>query len=252
MPIEFPVLSDNVPENLECVVSNTRWQELVSLLSVSVTDGFRWNIGNTTPIPADRIWPWLRLEAGGEPDRVYNYAGGNWLSKHSLAAGSVMMWEGAEANIPTFDGGEAGAVTPISGPFWERVTEMNGRIPIAPGEIHAGPPSVSIAVNEDKGEYQKQLLDENYQRHRHHTTARQLTTSAGTPTSSEQVADEGGGLGNADYTLQGTGTLATGGRTSFVAGASQSDPNVAFPLLPKVRGIWLLRRTARIYYRLPA
>lgn len=251
MSLLLPVQSSTVPENLECVINNLKWQEFVALLSVTVVDGFKWNFGNATPAAADRIWPWLRTEADGKPDGAYVYVGGFWLKKHETAPGIINIWEGTEVNIPTFDGGEAGTVTVTSGPFWERVTEMNGKIPIGVGEIHAGPPAVNIAVNENKGEYEKQLEDANYRRHRHFATARQtIGTPVGTPTSNEQIADDAGGLpSGTDYTLQGTGTAATGGRTSFVAGASQTDPNEAFPLLPQVRGIWFLRRTNRLFYR---
>lgn len=245
----MPVTSETVPEGLECVVTNPRWQSLIELLSVTLPDGFKWNFGNTTPAAPDRIWPWLRTEADGKPDGVYVYAGGFWLKRHTIAPGTVIMWEGAEANIETFDGGEAGAITDTTGAFWEKVSEMNGRIPVGPGELDAGPPAVNIAVNEDKGEYDMLLEAEHIQRHRHWVLARQSVSGGTLPGAGNQVADDGGGNAQENYLMQGTGTEASRGRTSFVLEGSQDDPNEAFPILPKVRGIWFLRKTARIYYR---
>lgn len=247
MALDLPVVSSEVPENLECHIANSPWQELVALLSVNVPDGFRWIIQSTTPDPADRIWPWFRLDGSGLPIRPYIYAGGAWVARHPLPPGSVMMWEGAEANIPTFDEGEAGAITPTTGAFWERVTEMNGKIPIGPGEITAGPPIVTAAVNTNAGAYSVQLGDENYRHHKHFVLARQSVTSGSLPTTNGQVADDGGGNAQENYLMQGTNTSASRGLTSNVNG--DTDPNEAFPILPQVRGIWFLRRSARLFYR---
>lgn len=250
MSLDLEVTSQTVPEGLDCIVSNERWQELVMLLRVMLPDGFKWNIGNTVPAPEDRIWPWLRLDGDGRPDGVYYYVGGSWLSKHESAPGTVIMWEGLEANIDAFDGGETAAITPTTGPFWEKVDEMDGRIPVGPGELDAGPPAINVAINEDKGAYEVQLTSANIQRHRHHVLARQTVSGGSLPTGSNQVADDGGGNAQENYIMQGTGTAATRGRTSFVEDGSQDDPNEPFPILPQVRGIWFLRRTARTHHRI--
>lgn len=247
MALDLPVVSSEVPENLECHIANSPWQELVALLSVNVPDGFRWLIQSTTPDPEDRIWPWYRLDGGGLPIRPYIYAGGAWLSKHPLPPGSVMMWEGAEANIPTFDEGEAGAITTTTGAFWEKVAEMNGKIPIGPGEITAGPPVVTAVVNTNAGTYSVQLGDVNYRHHKHFVVARQSVTGGSLPGVNNQVADDGGGNAQENYLLQGTGDTASRGLTSNVNG--DTDPNEAFPILPQVRGIFFIRRTARLFYR---
>lgn len=254
MSLTLTVTTEEVPENLRCVISNPNWQSLISLLTVLIDDGYKINVGPGPIDPEDRIWPWLRLEADGRPDTVvggqlYHYVGGIWLATHPMPVGAVMMYEGTEASITTFNGGESAAITDTAGPFWERVTQMNGKIPIGPGEITAGPPSVTITENENKGAYSTQLSDANIRHHRHWVAARQSTTSAPLPTSDEQIADDAGGNAQENYKLQGTGTIATKGRTSFVAGEDQSATNEAFPILPQVRGIWMIRRTARIYVR---
>lgn len=250
MSLTLPISSGEVPENLECIISNSNWQELVALLSVLVVDGFKWNVGNTAPDPVDRIWPWLRLDADGRVDGVYYYTGGSWLKRHTTAPGTVIMWEGAEADINTFDGGEAGAIAATTGPMWEKVSEMDGRIPVGPGQLDAGPPIVSIAINTNAGAYGVQLANSNIRHHRHHVAARQSVSSEALPTGSNQVADDAGGAAQENYKLQGTGTAATRGRTSFVMDEDQDATNEAFPILPQVRGIWFLRKTARTHYRI--
>lgn len=252
MSLTLPVSTGEVPENLQCVISDPNWRELVALLSVVFPDGSKINVGPGPIAPEDRIWPWLRLEADGRPDTIvggalYVYVGGVWLATHPHPPGIVSMYEGTEASIETFNGGEAGAVTPIAGPFWERVTQMNGRIPIGPGEIDAGPPAVNIAENENQGAYDMQLGDENYRHHKHFILARDSVSGGSVPSPSNQVSDDGGGFAQENYMMQGTGTAASRGLTSQVNGDNAA--NEAFPLLPQVRGIWFIRRTSRIYVR---
>lgn len=251
MSLSLAITSAALPEHLQCLLTDSQWQELIGLLLVVLPDGTKINIGATTPAPEDREWPWLRLDGSGNIDRTYYYSGGFWLAKHPDFVGKIIMWEGAEVNIPTLDEGEAGAITTTTGAFWERVAEMNGKIPIGPGEITAGPPIVNATVNVNDGSYNVQLGDEHYRHHKHWLVARQTISSpAGVPSSTEQIADDAGGLpSGTDYTLQGTATEARRGLSSYVAGASQTDDNVAFPILPQVRGIWFLRRTLRTHYR---
>lgn len=251
MSLSLPITSAALSEHLQCLLNDDQWQELIGLLLVLVPNGTKINIGNTAPAPADREFPWMRLDGDGNIDRIYYYSGGFWLAKHPDFVGKIIMWEGAEVNIPTLDEGEAGAITATTGAFWERVTEMNGKIPIGPGEITPGPPIVNATVNVNAGSYDVELADEHYRHHKHWGVARDTTSSpVGTPSSTEQIADDAGGLASGrDYTLQGTATDARRGLSSYVAGASQTDDNVAFPILPQVRGLWFLRRTARRFYK---
>lgn len=249
MALDLPVVSSEVPENLECHISNSVWQELIALLHVNVTDGFKWIIQSTTPDPADRIWPWFRLNGDG-PIRPYIYFGGAWLARHTDFPGKVILWEGLEANIESLDENTdvAGtAVTNTTGPFWEKVSEMDGKIPVGPGQLDAGPPVVSAAINVNAGAYSVQLGDQHYRHHKHFVVARQSVTSGSLPSTNNQVADDGGGNAQENYLLQGTGTQASRGLTSNVNG--DTDANEAFPILPQVRGIFFLRRTARLFYR---
>src|SRR5574342_502464 len=115
----------------------TSWQEswpsLVALLSGQFNrSGTGINFGNQVPAMIDQDKPWFRTNSDGTPDRLYSFSGGLWLAKHPLPPGAVIMYEGTEASIETFDGGEGGPIGPTFGAFWEKVSEMNARSPIGP------------------------------------------------------------------------------------------------------------------------
>lgn len=246
MSLVLGVNSAEIPENLECVVSNPNWQSLIALLSVILPDGFKLNLGNTTPAAGDRIWPWLRSEADGTPDRLYIYSGGFWLSRHTTPPGLIQLWEGDIANVATLDGGDADPPDTSHGPFWERVTELDGRIPIQPGNLITS--GDAIAVNTNYGADEQTLNDDNYKHHRHYTSALAAVSGNAEPNASTYVATNGGGVGNENYILQRTSTEANVGLTSRVNGAPDV-PNEAFSQLNPVRGMWFLRRTSRLFYR---
>jgi microcystin-dependent protein len=248
MSLELAVASSEVPENLECVISNEKWQELIALLLVTVPDGSKINIGPGPIAAADRIWPWLRLEADGRPDtlvggQLYHYVGGFWLATHP--GRGVIMYEGVEADIPTYDGGETGAITATTGAFWEKVAQMNGRIPIGPGNLVTS--GDAIAINTDYGKDEVQLGDENYRHHKHFVVARQSVSGGSAPSTTNQVADDGGGFAQENYMLQGTGSAASRGLSSNVNGDTAA--NEEFSIVPPVRGMFFIRRTTRIYVR---
>lgn len=247
MSLTLPITSSEVPENLECVITNERWQQLIALLSVIVVDGIKINRGNTTPAPADRIYLWARTEADGTPDRLYEYSGGFWISRYlGPPVGSEILWPGAEADIPTLDGGEVAAVTTTTGPFWEKVADMNGRIPIGPGTLPTS--GDTILVDTNYGADEQTLNDENYKHHRHYTSALDSVSVAAQPNANTYVATNGGGVGNENYILQRTTVEANVGLTSRVNGAPDVA-NEAFSQLNPVRGRFFIRRTARIFYR---
>lgn len=252
MSLTFNLSSADVPENLECVITKEKWQQLIALLSVILPEGFQMNIGNTTPAPEDRVWPWLRLDVNGKIDRLYHYAMGFWLSKYHTPANSPIRlpWTGSPTDLLTYDEGENTAVSEITGPFWEVDTNFEQRIPIGVGTLPtSGDP---VAVNTNYGADEYTIQNANIRRHRHHAAANTSTSGAGLPSSGTQISGSGGGAAQENYDLQGTNTAATIGLTSFVQGQSQTDDNEAFSILNPVRGVYFIKRTARLYWRLAA
>ena len=250
MSLELNVTTSTVPSNLECIITDTRWQQLVALLSVIVPDGSKVNVGSTAPAPADRIYPWLRLDpTTGKPERLYYYTSGYWLSMHQTPAESPIRLAYADDtnSLKTYDGGEDTPVSDIAGPFWTVDTDFAGRIPIGVGDLPSFSTSGNtIVLNTNDGNDQVTLVDANYKNHRHFTLAAQAGTGV-FPTSTTQVAREGGGMGNENYSMQLAGGAATVGRTSLVEGLAGT--NEATEILNPVRGVYWIKRTKRLFYR---
>lgn len=252
MSTALTVRSATVPSPLDCVVSNVDWQSLVALLEVTLEDSDAFSTGNTEPAPSRRGLPWYRYNTDGTPDHWYVYSMGAWLRPHETAVGTVIMWEGVSADIPTFDGGEAGAVTSISGPMWEEVTEMRARFPIGPGTL----PSTAVVGVGDTGGEEKHSLDETeIPPHSHkmingdepaHNDANTTLSSSNHVTFAFST-----GVSGLAYMLQGTDTNPSLGLTEEVGGDG-GTPNlvVAHNNLPPYRGIFFLRKTARLFYRI--
>jgi len=234
--IDIPVTSATVPSPLDCVVSNENWQALVSLLQATFPeDASIINTGNSEPSPSRRAYPWYRYNADGSPDKWYRYSMGAWLSLHPVAPDTVVMYEGTEVSIPTFDGGEAGAVTAISGPMWEKVTSMNARFPVGPGTL---PSTTVIGIGDTGGEEKVSLTVPHMPPHTH--SFRVNNNDDGGGGSGSDVPDD------SDTTVGGNlfgETESTGG--SGTPAAVEGHNN-----LPPFLGIWFIRRTARTHYRL--
>lgn len=234
MAVEIPITSATVPSPLDCKLSNADWQQFVSLLqAIFPEDAAIWNFGNTEPSPSRRVYPWFRSNADGTPDRVYKYSMGAWISLHSMAPGSVIMYEGTELSIDTFDGGTAGAVTSISGPMWEKVTSMNAKFPIGPGTL---PSTTVIGIGDTGGDEEVTLTLPQIPPHSHEF--RVNANDDGGSGSGNDVPDDsdpslGGNLFGDTEETGGSGTPAT----------TEAHGN-----MPPFQAIWFIRRTARLYH----
>lgn len=202
-----------------------------------------YNIGDTLPSAENRIFPWFRT-IGGYPDDWYKFVGGSWLTafKGDYAdPGDRQLWEGLEANVPTKDGGEVGPVTLTSGPFWEIDHNYDGRSPMGPGNIQDATPAKTLSVGENFGEGSHMQVADEIGPHLHPFQAGasiqsgnnvKVVTSGGGAVVGLQI----GGSGNADTDL-------SVGANTFTTTQQKT------PIIHPVRGIWMLKRTARVYQR---
>lgn len=210
------------------------WPYLVSLLLAELAgDGIIPSIGPTTPAPDDQDRPWFRINADGTPDRWYVFSGGSWIAKHPIAAGAIWMFAGLEADIVTHDGGEAGTVTPTTGPMWEKYSAADGRFPVGPGTIG----TTTIGVGGTGGTHEHTLTMANIPPHTHGITGRPYVGTGNLSPAKVIIDDD---YGSSDLTSStdpagGTGTPA----------AAQ-----AINTLPPYIGIWFIRKTARTHWRL--
>lgn len=138
------------------------------------------------------------------------------------------MYEGSQASIETYDGGEAGTVTATTGPMWERVTQLDARFPIGPGTLPSG---TAVAVTNTGGE-EKHTLVEN--------------ELPNIEIQSRQRVDLVDGGNSAALLLHATvGTQVT--VDEF--GGDANGNTVAHNTLPLYYAIFFIRRTGRLYYR---
>lgn len=222
-----PVLTQDVPQSFCFTTWQASWASLVGLLSVS-DDPTSYNFGNTTPAAADRDKPWLRTNSDGTPDGWYVYASGAWLKPYAgPGTGVIVMWEGLEADIPLLDGGEAGAITTTTGAFWERVTTINGRVPIGVGTIPGT--STALAVGDNGGEAEVTLNIDQIPSHDHGIPNKKVV---------HQVTPSG--------TLEQTGGDDLVTSTFQAEGGDEAHNN-----MPPYRALFFIKRSSRIYHRAP-
>lgn len=205
------------------------WPTLVSNLSANLNGSLNvFNYGSSTPAPADQDKPWIRLDSSGRPDRWYVYSGGNWIAQHPTPAGVIVLWEGDISTIDTFDGGEAGAITAVTGPMWEHVTELQAKFPIGVGTL---PTSATVlAVGSTGGEENHILTETEMPKHTH-----EIGLGA--------AADFGSGsstLRNVKPIADATTTVDTG-----EAGGDTAHNN-----MPPFFALHFIRKTARGWYRI--
>lgn len=219
----------DVPSNFCHQNWQVSWSFLVGLLRAEA-EGLAYNFGNTTPAAIDRDKGWFRTNADGTPDGWYAYANGNWLMRALLPApGAIILWDGSAAGIDTLDGGEVGAVTTTTGPFWERVTAMDAKFPLGPGTLPGG----TVVNVGDTGGAEDVTLDlDQIPSHDHGIPNKKLLHQ----TLSSGILEQGSGNNISLATFQ-------------AEGGDSNDVTVAHNNMPPWRGIFFIRRTQRIYHR---
>jgi hypothetical protein len=207
------------------------WPFLVALLSAELAGAnFTFNYGPDTPAPDDQDKPWFKTDANFLSERWYTFSSGAWVSLHPEAPGSVKMYEGLEATIETYDGGEAGTVTATTGPMWEKVTALNGRFPLGPGTLASG---TVVAVTNTGGEEKHELTEEELPNITIQTKQR------------SDLQDGGGSIAHFTHATFPGDTVDV---DEF--GGDADGETVAHNNMPPYYGIFFIRRTARTHYRI--
>ena len=121
--ISLPVVPPVFPPNY-CFSPQQYANDLASGLIVSLPGTVTpWNIGPNAPSTALRDRPWRKIDSStgvsvGDFDWSPLY--GKWLKQHFHEGSPYYQIVPVGTNLDTFDGGEAGAATPIAGPFWKQ------------------------------------------------------------------------------------------------------------------------------------
>lgn len=187
----------------------------------------------------ERSDAWLRLiGADLYMERIYVFANGSWVSPHPIPASSDYrsLWVGSTVDLQTFDGGEVGAVTATTGPMWEVDTDFAGRIFMAPGAIPDVNPAKNLAVGEDYGTGMHTLLQAELPDVNFDLNVSQLSQTPG-----------GSTVDGLLYQEPGTGSGNTANPTNLIV--NSGGDGEAINTIPPVRGIYLIRRSARTQYR---
>jgi hypothetical protein len=88
--------------------------------------------------PADTTLGWGQLDNLGRLQRIYYFAQGAWLAKHTSEPGTTIIWTSSLPDFTAFDGGDANPLSAISGPMWEEVVALRAKLPIGVGTLPSG------------------------------------------------------------------------------------------------------------------
>lgn len=225
------LLEITVPEGTCYESPAVDWPLLVSLITANLIGSLSTvNSGSSTPAAADRSKPWNRSNADGTDDGQWTFYNGFWVQKHPLPTGAVIMFEGDLADIDTFDDGEVGAITNITGPFWEEVTEMQARSPIHPGTLPSG---TVINIGDDIGEEKHALTVAELPAHTH-----PFDTTDGAQVLAKVSSNKAGDInqtGSLDY--------------QFADDPQNTGGDQGHNTIGPSRAIFFIRRTERLYRR---
>ena len=196
-----------------------------------------FNYGDSTPAVDDQDRPWIRT-IGGKPDRMYSFISGQWISKHSIPAGGNVrqMWVGSEGDLETYDGGAAGAVNEMAGPFWTVDTAMAARFPVGVGDFAA-------AVKATGGEENHTLLTAEMPAHKH------APFSGGKKIWHDKYNGSGQDGTTGDTRVNHFGDGPEGAGISLAEDLyKEAGDGEAHNNLPPYYGVYFIKRTSRIYY----
>lgn len=180
----------------------------------------------------DRVWFYPPTT------KWYYYISGQWQRQFDIpnggttpTAGFRALWTGLEADLATYQGGSAGAVGPSTGPLWEVDHTFDARSLFGPGTL---PSTAAISVNTNGG------------------NETHILTQAELPNINFQAALKAGqadGL-DADNSQVLCNPLSTS-VNPYTLNVPSGGSNTAFSLLPPYRGIFVIKRTSRVYVQPP-
>lgn len=240
----LPIIPPSVPEGF-CNTLGPNWiQQIVNLMgqAVAVFSDVGTIVLNQESVPNanQRDFLWFRPSTG----LTYYWDTGTsaWISPHRDEPNSDVRrwWAGSLLDLESYDGGSPGAVGANAGPMWEEDTAFRGRSPMSPGAIPDANPAKTLAVNEDYGEGAHTGTAQQVPPHTHPLTADasivdgdniKVVTSGGGSVVGLQI----GGSGDASDDL-------------VVAANEFTGTQEASPVIHPVRGLYAIRRTARINY----
>lgn len=239
--IGLPLNAGSLPYACYPSDPQTLYSDMFSRGSALASDLRGVIISESAPAAADQDKLWVQT-TGGAPIRQFIYFNAQWVWPHASAAGGNerRLWVGTLAQLVTYDGGDSGALGDASGAMWAEDTDFAGRSPMHPGTITNAVPATTLGVNDNFGNGSELQTDQQVAPHTH-------------PLSGDTTIQDGvrlnsvfSGVGGAGVQIGNTGPPATDIQvTANTYLTTQQRMSVVHP----VRGIYIIRRTSRVYYR---
>ena len=253
MPTNAPIVHTwgQLPPEYEPGDWNDLIQQISKLLSSTMSGSYNtFNWGSSTPSPEDQDKPWVKTNVDGSPDGVYFFFNGVWCRPHEVtpAASVRHIYVGDTAALLSYDGGDGSPDSPtaFTGAMWEVDTAFEDRIPIGiknPGGIidtilgTAGvvAPSISVGIN-------------NIPRHRHEISMEGdgQTEATGDIYDSDSVGFVDVDASDGSATSQWTDGVSKT-NVGYTRNYGKSTPDAITIPLPPLIGVYLIKRTARVY-----
>jgi len=219
------------------------FQKLALSLARAVFPSPVFGIGDTAP--TDHTIPWFRTDSANNFIRTYTWGGyGNWVSPHPVPPADArrFIWVGLESDLVTLDEGTSDPITDTTGPFWVVDHGPDGRFPIASttGAVHPLPSGLVIPPTGTGGEEAHSLTVPEMPPHVHHFKVEANNTAA-----------QGSGVltGGDDNATSPRPDGKFEGNTDSAGGNTDTPPVVvAHNNMPPYYGVFLIRRTARIFF----
>jgi hypothetical protein len=227
----------NVPGSFPsgyCWPSNpqTFANDLVNGMASYITGQFSpFVMGSTTPGAEYNSYPWIKTDVSNNLVGIYTYGSYGWTRPHCVpqSGSERRLWVGIEADLQTYDGGEAATVDISHGPFWEVDHDFDAMFPVGPGTFAGGS---TVAVGQTGGEDLHVLTIPEMPEHSHDMVWDKQDVAGGTQPNGVYNGSDNGAVVD-DIT-----------RPTEVTGDGDGHNN-----LPPYRGAYVIKRTARLYYR---
>lgn len=176
---------------------------------------------------------------------------GSWARKNPwlTPSGIRLPWALPEADVVSFDHGQAGVVGPASGPMWEVDHNWDGRTFRGAGTVPGSDPAVTVTNDVNGGAAQVALTAAQVGPHQHIVPACAIQANTTDPAPTGSPATVQYGIGK----TQGTGRVidSTSGdweRAFPLTSENQEEADQEdVPILSPYRGGYFIKRTARIY-----
>lgn len=251
----LPITPDTLPQGICPATLQEMWNAFAAAGHVTFPSTFS-GITRSASKPSDQTQAWLKLDSLGRPVRLYSFASGAWLSLHPTVPGTTIMWINAVPNFTTFDGGDANALSSLSGPMWQVAVDLannpiTAKFPIAVGTLPSG---LVLNVGDTGGEEKHTITEAEsvVQSSHQHAVARMRSDhfQLAFPTGGNAHAMPGyapGGSGDvtpasqSDYSTFGATTLQTDT-------VSVPSTPTAMNNMPPYIAVYFLQRTARLFY----